>query len=98
MPDGSVREPDFTIRRPGKPPIYWEHLGMLDLAGYRADWKAKLAWYANHGIEPLGKGGGPNGMLVWSTEKAGGHIDAQEIERIAIDLFGDGKSTGSLTT
>src|SRR6266498_3108882 len=25
MPDSSVREPDFTIRRRGQPPIYWEH-------------------------------------------------------------------------
>lgn len=95
MGDGSVREPDFTIRRPGELPIYWEHLGMLDLAGYRADWEAKLAWYSNHGIEPLENGGGANGSLVWSTEVAGGHIDAQEIERLAIDLFGDGKSASS---
>lgn len=93
MEDGSAREPDFTIRRPGKPPIYWEHLGMLDLAGYRADWEAKLAWYSKHGIAPLESGGGPNGTLVWSIEKPGGHIDAQEIERIAIDLFGDTGST-----
>lgn len=91
MDDGSVREPDFTIRRPGKPPVYWEHLGMLDLAGYRADWEAKLAWYSKHGIEPLENGGGQNGTLVWSTEKPGGHIDAHEIERLAVSLFGDPK-------
>lgn len=90
--DGSVREPDFTIRQPGKPPVYWEHLGMLDLAGYRADWEAKLAWYSKHGIEPLENGGGENGTLVWSIEKPGGHIDAQEIERFAIDLFGEATS------
>ena len=62
---------------------------MLDLAGYRADWEAKLAWYSKHGIEPLANGGGANGTLVWSTEKPGGHIDAQEIESLAVDLLGD---------
>ena len=90
MPDGSVREPDFTIRRADGPPIYWEHLGMLDLAGYRADWEAKLAWYSKHGIEPWQRGGGANGTLVWSEEGAGGHIDAQTIESLAVELFGAG--------
>lgn len=88
MEDGSVREPDFTIRRADGPPIYWEHLGMLDLAGYRADWEAKLAWYSKHGIEPWQSGGGPNGTLVWSEEGPGGHIDAQAIEKLAVELFG----------
>lgn len=89
MPDGTVREPDFTIRRAGKPPVYWEHLGMLDLAGYRADWDAKLAWYADHDILPWTDGGGPAGTLVWSTEKLGNRgIDAHDIELLAIDVFG----------
>lgn len=44
------RHPDFTIERTGAPPVYWEHLGMLDLAGYRAAWKARKAWYASHDI------------------------------------------------
>ena len=52
MPDRTVRSPDFTIRRDQRPVIYWEHLGMLDNAGYRADWEAKQAWYARHGILP----------------------------------------------
>lgn len=90
MPDGTVREPDFTIRRPGQPVVYWEHLGMLDLSGYRADWEAKLAWYAEHGIRPWNQGGGPSGTLVWSTEKQGTlGIDAREIEQLAIDVFGE---------
>jgi hypothetical protein len=37
-----MREPDFTIEQPGKPTMYWEHLGMLDLHGYRADWEEEL--------------------------------------------------------
>jgi hypothetical protein len=89
MPDGSVREPDFTIRRPGQVPLYWEHLGMLDLAGYRADWEAKLAWYERHEIVPWTEGGGRAGTLVWSTEGQNGPgIDANEIEQLARDVLG----------
>jgi hypothetical protein len=88
MPDGTVREPDFTIRRAGKPAVYWEHLGMLDLAGYRADWEAKLSWYGDHGILPWTEGGGPAGTLVWSTEESSpARIDAQAIEELARDVF-----------
>jgi AAA domain/UvrD-like helicase C-terminal domain len=90
-PDGGVREPDFTIRRPGRQPVYWEHLGMLDLAGYRADWEAKLGWYAEQDILPWTEGGGSAGSLVWSTEGQGSEgIDAEEIERLAKDVFGSG--------
>jgi hypothetical protein len=84
MPDGSSRLPDFTIPRLSKPTIYWEHLGMLDKAGYKANWAAKKAWYARHGILPASEGGGPNGILVWSTESSSGKgIDTQEIEQLA---------------
>ncbi len=84
MSDGTSRSPDFTIRRPSRRPVFWEHLGMLDRAGYRADWNAKLAWYARHGITPLDDGGGTNGVLVCSTEKvAGPGIDAEKIEELA---------------
>ncbi len=89
MPDGTVREPDFTIRRSGQPPVYWEHLGMLDLAGYRADWDGKLAWYAEHDILPWTEGGGSAGTLVWSSEKqASAGIDSHEIEQLAAEIFG----------
>jgi len=84
MADGSIRSPDFTIHRSGRPTVYWEHLGMLDNAGYRADWEAKRVWYAEHGILPLTDGGGESGALVWSTEKqetAG--INSQQIEELA---------------
>jgi hypothetical protein len=83
MADGTKRLPDFTIAPDAPRPIYWEHLGMLDSAGYRADWDAKLDWYANHGIQPLANGGGPAGSLVWSTESATGGIDSLVIEALA---------------
>jgi len=81
MPDGSRRSPDFTIKRLGKPTVYWEHLGMLDKHGYKADWEAKRRWYASHGILPWTEGGGATGVLAWSEEgiSAGG-IDSREIE------------------
>lgn len=89
MPDGTVREPDFTIRRGDQPPIYWEHLGMLDRFGYKADWDAKLNWYAEHGIRPWEEGGGPAGALVWSEEgRGGGGIESDEIEALARRVFG----------
>ncbi len=88
MPDGTSRLPDFTIRRPGRPPVYWEHLGMLDLAGYRADWDSKQRWYAEHGILPFEDGGGSDGVLVCSTERHDrGGIDALAIEQLARLVF-----------
>lgn len=89
MSDGTWRLPDFTVRRASGSPVFWEHLGMLDRAGYRADWQAKEQWYADHGILPFEDGGGPDGVLVCSTESidAAG-IDARQIDRLARDVFG----------
>jgi hypothetical protein len=92
MPDSSVREPDFTIRRPGQPTLHWEHLGMLDLAAYRNDWEAKLTWYAKYGILPWKQGGESTGTLVWSSERQGSRrIDAHEIKQLAIEVL-DGRA------
>ena len=44
---------------------------MLGDAEYERKWKLKLAWYAENGILPHDKGGGPNGMLVTSWEIGG---------------------------
>jgi hypothetical protein len=88
MEDGTQRLPDFTIRRPGKPTVYWEHLGMMGSPGYRADWEAKQAWYKTHGIVPWTEASVPGGMLVWSTEKPNeGGIDSMEIERLAREVI-----------
>lgn len=88
MSDGTERLPDFTINISGKPTIYWEHLGLLGKAGYRADWEAKKSWYAQHGILPWRGGGGERGILVWSEDSPEGRIDASEIEEIARLLLG----------
>ena len=89
MTDGSRRLPDFTIGGDGRKPVYWEHLGMLDRPGYRADWKAKKGWYEEHGILPWTDGGGTEGVLVWSTENhTSAGIDAQGIAAQAREVFG----------
>jgi len=87
MPDGTRRQPDFTIRRDDGRTVYWEHLGMLGAAEYRADWEAKKVWYAQHGILPWTDGGGPGGVLVWSQDDlATGGIDVQAIERLVEEI------------
>jgi hypothetical protein len=83
MTDGTRRLPDFTIARVAGKPVYWEHLGMLESAGYRADWEKKVDWYASHGIVPLEDGGGSAGALVWSVESQKHGIDSAAIEAIA---------------
>lgn len=89
FPGEIPRHPDFTIRRSGAKPVYWEHLGMLDRAGYRADWEARKAWYASHGILPWTEGGGPEGTLVWSDENVDGPgISSHEIRKLAREVFG----------
>lgn len=87
MPDGSRPFPDFTIARLGKPTVCWEHLGMLDNQGYKGGWEAKRAWYASHGVKPLNEGGGPAGIVVWSTESKATGIDSLEIEALAREVL-----------
>jgi hypothetical protein len=89
FPGEFPRRPDFTIARPNTGPVYWEHLGMLDLAGYRADWESRRQWYASHDILPWNDGGGSRGTLVWSDENIGGAgINSQAIRRLAQEVFG----------
>jgi hypothetical protein len=89
FPGEIPRKPDFTVARTGQPTVYWEHLGMLDLAGYRAGWEAKKAWYAYHDILPHADGGGSGGVLVWSEEGVRGPgISSAEIREQALEVFG----------
>ena len=88
FPGELPRHPDFTISRPGKPPVYWEHLGRLDLAGYRADWEARKAWYASHDIVPWEDGGGARGVLVCSDENvSAAGIDSNAVRALARRVF-----------
>lgn len=89
FPGELPRHPDFTISRPGAPPVYWEHLGRLDLAGYRADWDSRKAWYASHDILPWEDGGGPGGALVTSDENvSAAGIDSHAVRELASKVFG----------
>jgi hypothetical protein len=88
FPGELPRHPDFTIHQPGSRPVYWEHLGMLDLAGYRADWEARKVWYASHEILPWHEGGGPAGTLVWSDENVSAQgIDSSAVRELARNVF-----------
>jgi hypothetical protein len=89
FPGELPRHPDFTIARPGHPTVYWEHLGRLDLAGYRADWEARKAWYASHDILPWEDGGGAGGMLVTSDENVtSAGIQSNEVRAKVREVFG----------
>lgn len=85
---GSIRYPDFTIEDEisGRT-IYWEHLGMLENAGYRRSWDKKLAWYRANGVLPESEGGGPNGMLVTSTGSGLTGFDLPAIKATVSRLF-----------
>lgn len=72
--------PDFTIRqtKDGRP-IYVEHLGMMDNFTYRSDWNERLALFGRAGIALIEDGGGPNGVLITTTEDRGS-IDCEAIK------------------
>lgn len=42
--DGTMYLPDFTVKFQGET-YYWEHVGRLDLPGYKAHWEEKEKWY-----------------------------------------------------
>jgi len=45
--DGTFYLPDFTIMMQGEE-YYLEHVGRLDLPGYKKHWEKKEAWYQKH--------------------------------------------------
>jgi hypothetical protein len=48
----------------------------------------RASWYARHGVSLWTEGGGPDGVLVWSTENVdSGGIGAQAIEKPARDVL-----------
>jgi hypothetical protein len=74
--DGDKRDfrlPDFTILHDGET-WYWEHLGMLSVPKYRADWEAKEAWYKANGYWD---------RVVVSQDNPDGSIHADQIEATA---------------
>ncbi len=70
------RLPDFTVYFQGQT-WYWEHLGMLDKAKYKADWELKKQWYQDNGYW--------NRVLTSEDHKGGigGIVYADEIRSTA---------------
>jgi hypothetical protein len=86
---GKTRYPDFTIEDEisGRT-IYWEHLGMLERQDYKRSWEAKLAWYRANGVLPATEGGGPQGMLVTSTESSTSGFDNTIVMNVIREQIG----------
>lgn len=85
------RLPDFMVTLAGD--IYlWEHLGMLNVPSYKADWERKRDWYESHGYRVVGPGAKegveepevlPANIVITSKDGDNGSIDSLEIERLA---------------
>jgi hypothetical protein len=86
---GSTRYPDFTIEDDitGRT-IYWEHLGMLERADYRASWEKKLAWYRANGVHPVAeaKPGAP--MLVTTEDSSESGLDMGQVKKLIAEVCG----------
>lgn len=72
-PDGTMYLPDFTISWRGKK-YFWEHVGRLDLEGYKKHWEEKESWYKTHFPEQL--------IITYESENQSKHI-----EKIINDYF-----------
>ncbi|MHB1802817.1 MAG: C-terminal helicase domain-containing protein [Actinomycetes bacterium] len=84
--DGTTRLPDFTITTRDGRTVYWEHLGMLDDAGYAAAWDKKRQWYVTQGVLPVADGGGPRGTLMWTDDRGG--VDVPTWRDLALKVLG----------
>ena len=73
--NGQKRIPDFTFIDAAGDIIILEHLGMLSVPSYKADWEKKLQFYEENGFKI-------NENLFITTESEKGGIDSKEIERV----------------
>ncbi|MCV9933029.1 ATP-dependent RecD-like DNA helicase [Flavobacterium sp. LS1R47] len=72
---GQKRIPDFTFIDAAGDIIILEHLGMLSVPSYKADWEKKKQFYEDNGYHL-------NENLFITTESEKGGIDSKEIERV----------------
>lgn len=77
--NGQKRIPDFTFIDAAGDIIILEHLGMLSVPSYKADWEKKKLFYEESGYHI-------NKNLFITTESEKGGIDSKEIERV-IDVI-----------
>lgn len=68
-------KPDFTFTLPDGRTIYWEHMGRMDLPGYRTKNFKKLSVYHFNDIYP------PKNLIITMESKEGG-IDVDAIQYI----------------
>jgi hypothetical protein len=81
--------PDFTIEdEVSGRTVYWEHLGMLDRADYRARWEWKLGRYLAHGILPYDDPAAGAAVLLTTEEVADGSFDMVRITRLIQEVCG----------
>lgn len=89
--------PDFTIEIDDTGEVYyWEHCGMMYDKEYRQRWEEKYKWYRENDILPFEEGGGTNGTLIITEDKAfqiddgsiRGAISVKEIDEIINKVFG----------
>ncbi|TCD28643.1 hypothetical protein EZ456_04435 [Pedobacter psychrodurus] len=73
--NGEKRIPDFSFTDSAGDLIILEHLGMLSVPGYRADWEKKKQFYLDNGFIE-------GETLFITTESEAGGIDSKAIERI----------------
>ena len=67
--------PDFTFFPPGRGELYWDHLGRMDLEGYRKKAFKKIEDYHYNGILP------PDNLILTMEDKNGA-LDIRGIQRI----------------
>ncbi len=88
--------PDFTIENEDSGEVYyWEHCGMLFDTEYKQRWEEKYQWYIDNKILPAEQGGGKNGTLIITEDKAfkiedgsiRGAISVKEIDEIIRKIF-----------
>ncbi len=88
--------PDFTIENEESGEVYyWEHCGMLFDEEYKQRWEEKYQWYKENNILPYKDGGGTNGTLIVTEDKAAqtedgavrGAISVIEIDEILKEVF-----------
>ncbi|TBX68343.1 hypothetical protein EZL74_08510 [Flavobacterium silvisoli] len=77
--NGQKRIPDFTFVDPAGDIIILEHLGMLSVPSYKADWEKKKQFYLDSGFKM-------NENLFITTESEKGGIDSKEIERVIDEI------------
>jgi ATP-dependent exoDNAse (exonuclease V) alpha subunit len=88
--------PDFTIENDDTGEVYyWEHCGMLYDKEYKQRWEEKYQWYRENDILPFEEGGGKNGTLIITEDKAfevedgtiRGAVSVKDIDEIINNVF-----------